>query len=148
MRYRKLRIAWSVAWGVVAVLLIVLWVRSYSRAEGLTYITSKLSRFGCNSEKGAMFFVYTSTMFQGTAGLTYYRRLPNQEIHGLPWWQSWSDPSESGIMFSLPYWLLSPATIILAALSWLRWSRRFSLRTLLIATTVVAVVLGLIVWLR
>ena len=29
MRFRKLRIAWSVAWGVVAVLLIVLWVRSY-----------------------------------------------------------------------------------------------------------------------
>ena len=26
---RKLRIAWSVAWGVVAVLLCVLWVRSY-----------------------------------------------------------------------------------------------------------------------
>jgi hypothetical protein len=29
MKYRKLRIAWSVAWGVVAVLLVVLWVRSY-----------------------------------------------------------------------------------------------------------------------
>ena len=29
MRFRKLRIAWSVAWGVWRVLLIVLWVRSY-----------------------------------------------------------------------------------------------------------------------
>ena len=29
MRFRKLRIAWSVAWGVLAVLLCVLWVRSY-----------------------------------------------------------------------------------------------------------------------
>src|SRR5262245_7567786 len=29
MKYRKLRIAWSVAWGVIAVLLCVLWVRSY-----------------------------------------------------------------------------------------------------------------------
>ena len=27
-RFRKLRIAWSVGWGVLAVLLIVLWVRS------------------------------------------------------------------------------------------------------------------------
>jgi hypothetical protein len=35
-----------------------------------------------------------------------------------------------------------------AALPWTRWSRRFTLRTLLIATTLVAVVLGLIVWLR
>ena len=29
MRYRKLRIAWSVACGVLAILLCVLWVRSY-----------------------------------------------------------------------------------------------------------------------
>ena len=29
MRYRKLRIAWSVAWGLLAVILIALWVRSY-----------------------------------------------------------------------------------------------------------------------
>src|SRR5690348_17214413 len=29
MKHRKLRIAWSVAWGVVAVLMVPLWVRSY-----------------------------------------------------------------------------------------------------------------------
>src|SRR4051812_39587288 len=29
MRFRKLRIAWSVFWGLAAALLIVLWVRSY-----------------------------------------------------------------------------------------------------------------------
>ena len=29
MRFRKLRIAWSVGWGIACVLLIVLWVRSY-----------------------------------------------------------------------------------------------------------------------
>src|SRR5207253_9360580 len=33
MRFRKLRIVWSVVWGVVAVLLIVLWVRSYQVAD-------------------------------------------------------------------------------------------------------------------
>src|SRR4051812_46463488 len=30
MRYRKLRIAWSVVWGIACVLLIALWVRSFS----------------------------------------------------------------------------------------------------------------------
>src|SRR5262245_48974732 len=35
MKYRKLRIAWSVAWGVIAVVLCVLWVRSYWRADAL-----------------------------------------------------------------------------------------------------------------
>jgi hypothetical protein len=33
MRLRKLRIAWSVVWGAIAVLLIVLWLRSYYRTE-------------------------------------------------------------------------------------------------------------------
>jgi hypothetical protein len=33
MRFRKLRIAWSVGWGIACVLLIVLWVRSYSWSE-------------------------------------------------------------------------------------------------------------------
>ena len=33
MRFRKLRIAWSVVCGVACVLLIVLWVRSYSQTD-------------------------------------------------------------------------------------------------------------------
>ena len=35
MKYRKLRIAWSVVWGIAAVLLIVLWVRSYWLADSI-----------------------------------------------------------------------------------------------------------------
>ena len=35
MRFRKLRIAWLVAWGVACVLLVVLWVRSYWREEDI-----------------------------------------------------------------------------------------------------------------
>src|SRR5215213_3399771 len=42
------------------------------------------------------------------------------------------------------YWFLISAAICVGIAPWLRW--RFSLRTLLIATTLVAVVLGLIVW--
>src|SRR4051795_652243 len=37
MRFRKLRIAWSVFWGVACVLLIVLWVRSYSWNEEFAF---------------------------------------------------------------------------------------------------------------
>ena len=45
MKYRKLRIAWSVAWGIVAVLLCVLWVRSYSHGEGLLMPLNNGTRF-------------------------------------------------------------------------------------------------------
>jgi hypothetical protein len=44
-----------------------------------------------------------------------------------------------------PHWFAMLTALAIAATPWLRW--RFSLRTLLIATTLVAVVLGLIVWL-
>jgi hypothetical protein len=33
LRYRKLRIVWSVGWGIACVLLIALWVRSYWRMD-------------------------------------------------------------------------------------------------------------------
>ena len=44
MRYRKLRIAWSVAWGVVAALLCVLWVRSYGHLDRVDLPTGRLGR--------------------------------------------------------------------------------------------------------
>jgi hypothetical protein len=43
-----------------------------------------------------------------------------------------------------PHWIVVIVSGAVAIMPWLRW--RFSLRTLLIATTVVAVVLGLIVY--
>jgi hypothetical protein len=43
----------------------------------------------------------------------------------------------------LPFWSVVLLASILAGISWLRW--RFTLRTLLIATTLVAILLGLAV---
>ncbi len=47
--------------------------------------------------------------------------------------------------FYLPLWFVALPAALLASIAWL--PNRFSLRTLLIATTLVAVVLGLFVWL-
>jgi hypothetical protein len=44
----------------------------------------------------------------------------------------------------VPLWLPVLVTASLATVPWIHWSRRFTLRTLLIATTLVAVVLGII----
>jgi len=47
MRFRKLRIAWSVAWSVIVVPLCVLWVRSYwlidNAAASSSYILSSMN---------------------------------------------------------------------------------------------------------
>jgi hypothetical protein len=44
-----------------------------------------------------------------------------------------------------PYWFLVPVIWMLAAAPWVRWSKRFSMRAMLIATTLVAIVLGIYV---
>jgi hypothetical protein len=44
----------------------------------------------------------------------------------------------------LPYWFLASATVVAAIAVWMPW--RFRLRTLIIAMTLVAVLLGLAVW--
>jgi hypothetical protein len=47
----------------------------------------------------------------------------------------------------IPFWLPVFLTGVFAATPWVKWSRRYSLRTLLIATTLVAVGLGMVVYL-
>jgi hypothetical protein len=46
----------------------------------------------------------------------------------------------------VPYWFIVLVTAAFSVAPWIQWSKRFSLRTLLIAMTLVAVVLGLVVW--
>jgi len=94
MRFRKLRIAWSVVWGLACVSLIVLWVRSYGRED---------------LRIDSQFWVADLTTVAG------------RKLH----------------------WLV---TIFCAILVGVIWPGRFSLRALLIATTLLAAVLGLIVW--
>src|SRR6187549_3492704 len=56
MKYRKLRITWSVAWGVVAVLLCVLWVRSYTTWDRCYWPGSNLG-VQLNSDAGHIVLV-------------------------------------------------------------------------------------------
>ena len=148
MRFRKLRIAWSVIWGVAAVLLIVLWMRSYwivekvvcKAGESLLYVGSQPGVFGFSilSEAAVepwIVFKQPSDEWRETGGDLWLQR-------------SWGGFYIDDETIMAPYWIwcLVPATLAVAP--WLKWSNHFSLRTLLIATTLVAVVLGLIVWLR
>ncbi len=143
MRYRKLRIAWSVGCGIACVLLILLWVRSYWCEEAVlgvreSYRWAIESRYGvlqCYVAKGG------NTLRQSW---NYYSI--SDEKHGnafrptsFRWYYDPADVSD----LSVPHWLPAIVFYALAALPWLQW--RFTTRTLLIATTLVAVVLGLVV---
>ena len=47
----------------------------------------------------------------------------------------------------VPDWFLIGVAVALSAVPWLRWSKQFSIRTLLIAMTLIAVMLGAVVYL-
>src|SRR3954451_14772994 len=152
MKFRKLRIAWSVFWGVACVPLIVLWARSYTVVDFFEACRFG-RRFYCMSSTG-----FIAIRFERTwADLIYWSWSggtgPANESysHLLPIFTK-----NSTAVFSLyiPFWIVEAVIVLLAAASWLPWDsliprwhvRRFTLRTLLIATTLVAVVLGLVVW--
>ena len=117
MKYRYLRIAFSAFCGLVAVLLVCLWVRSYWRLDSIDSISATGQYSGLVSHHGRIKFV------KGYNGTNAFREF----------------------IFAVPHWLVSLVLFLVALAPWLS-VRRFSLRTLLIATTFIAVVLGLVVW--
>ncbi len=124
MKYRKLRIAFSATCLIACVLLVVLWVQNYSSASRIPQRLGTGPAFELRSFRGSIDILRWPAFMPGA-----WRRTPS-------------------IRLQIPNPVVA-MTLAAAAMSpWIPWSRRFSLRTLLIATTLVAVVLGLIVWLR
>jgi hypothetical protein len=146
MRFRKLRIAWSVWWGVVCLLLCVLWVRSYWQVALIL----------CKFHNGALIVVLSQPGVIGLA-IAHEETVEPWTIFKAPtaaWLKSGGakqlERTRGGFLarneaILTPYWFWFLITAALAGTPWLRL--RFSLRTLLIATTLVAVGLGLIVYL-
>lgn len=99
-------------------------------------------------------------------GHRYFKVFSNRgaiRLHTASWNGSWSMPvlederavlgfgilkEPTSLYIRIPDWFLVSLFAFIAAAPWFHWSKRFSLRTLLIAMTLVAVALGLIVALR
>jgi hypothetical protein len=150
MRFFNLRIAWSVAWGVVAVLLCVLWVRSYWHCDILNTSVPELPRCLLASVNGELRIEIKKSaepepefrFHRSSAGaisdpdrfvpkhFTGFR-LPVSQLRPIP---------------IVPHWFAASVAGVIAITGVGRTRFQFSLRALLIATTLVAVVLVLMVW--
>jgi hypothetical protein len=147
MKYRKLRIAWSVAWGAVAVMLCMLWILSHwwdVFAETPTVAVLIASRHGqfsfeCDFERVSEDGILSWDVYREKIDNDYERIDLEPEIIFLP--------KRNILCVEGFHWQLVIAAIAIGSVVWLPL-RRFSVRTLLIATTLVAVVLGLIMWMR
>jgi hypothetical protein len=147
MRFRKLGIAWSAVWGLAAVLLIVLWLRSYSWVEVI-----KIPLTASHSlETGTMPGLIGGSWRNVSSEWVLIQR-PVEEwrlLHKIPASPLWGGISrtQSTAAVYIPYWPLVLIAIMSAGVPWRNTiGLRFSLRTLLIATTLVALILGLIVY--
>jgi hypothetical protein len=145
MKYRKLRIAWSVIWGVAAVLLCVLWVRSYWWSD--QYHLQAGRWFGGSTNRGrfVLHWFDVSSRNNWETGYHCYSTILvdwKKEDRAAPPFYCVFLMASGGYSLIGPMFLLAAITAFLAAAPWFRW--RFSLRTLLIVTTLVAVVLGVI----
>jgi hypothetical protein len=151
MRFRKLRIAWSAFWGLAAVLLVVLWVRSYWRRDascygGLPYANSaRILESNC----GKLHLSNMSSTFPADTGRWLFTSkswpkrptVSRYSFAGI----GYTPPPYPGV--TIPDWILASLIAATSIGTWIRQLKcQFSLRTLLIATTLVAMMLGLAVW--
>jgi hypothetical protein len=152
---RYLRIAFSATCLIACVLLIVLWVRSYSSEDYLYWNIVGHRTVLVGSTHGRL-VAYTA-LFESKPGARF-RLLDKVGIALATRWTEverlLSCDSYSPILAAnyralvVSHWIMVLVTGTLAAMLGLRrpYRLRFSLRTLLIAMTLVAVVLGLAVW--
>lgn len=170
---RFLRIAFTAICGFACVLLVCLWVRSYWRFEQLIHRTSASDYFAVTTHRGQLAVGYSNESMLAkvfprdwighgfpetdrslTKGSPFAVFPTSTKIFGKP------DPivqlprfhspfvmprsGSSSAELVVPYWLLVFFASAIAVSPWLRW--RFSLRSLLIVTTLIAALLGLSAW--
>ena len=142
---RYLRILWTVFCGLACVLLVVLWVRSYWRGDVVHCPTAP--PLLVNSVRG-VFQVNVIPNDIGTGwgpgwGWTSFSPdLMATKQGNKPNWEWHSDRYTTVVSF--PVWAVVLPIAFAAVPLWFQ-PRRFGLRTLLIATTLIAVVLGMII---
>jgi hypothetical protein len=135
MRFRKLRIAWTVGWGLMVVLLIAIWLRSYWFVD-VIYVARSHSVAWM---QGLIFF-----------DSEIYHNAPAPPVHHFGpvatrfIWNHHGVGVLSIYGHFIQIWLLAPFVIVVAVMPWVR--QRFRLRTLLIVMTLLACLLGLGRW--
>ena len=135
---RLLRFGWSVGWAIVCLLLIALCVRSY---WGISYQVLWHGQY-VTAERGQLHIdkvFWVAPVLRAESAKLWPYLFDRGEYRG-------NLVNTIGDGTVLPLWLVLLPLTALAIAPWIRW--RFSLRTLLIVVTLVAVVLGVIVCVR
>jgi hypothetical protein len=130
---KALRIAVSTLSLAACVLVAGLWLRSYTVMD----VWNSIGPHTVTTSNGT---ILIDEGFERTDGIATYQVDASSSFGTWP-----RDIKPAGTGWSIRYWQLGCFALALGIVPWLPWSRRFGLRTLLIATTLVAVGLGIII---
>ena len=147
---RWLRITWTAFWALAAALVIVLWVRSYWRWDAITLPVVNNCGISLKSFEGRIVIKKTTISDArfwpvGFESLNFdnHQVVLAEKYHV----QSYAGPlvAKNAVVATLSQLPLVLTAAVFAVAPWIGWPNRFSLRTLLIATTLIAVALGTII---
>ena len=142
---RSLRIAFSVVFGVLCVLMIACWVRSYWWMDSVTLRLSRSEYVQVHTGDGRMCIWFehkpTKTWFYLSSDPVTIHTPPDAD-NRIPWFDVHSWPTFTRVYTA--HWFLMVLAGSFAVIPWC--PSRFSLRGLLIAMTAIAVIVGAIVW--
>lgn len=130
---KLLKVGFSGAWGLVSVLLVVLWWRSYFGV----YAVSCGPDYTASSYQGKLYWGGTYFVVDGTPPTQFLVQHPKLRIFVvqsstlLPW-----------ANLDMPIWIATCAAAAASFIPWLSW--RFSLRAFLLFVTILALLLGIV----
>ncbi len=145
---RRLRIAVSVFFAMLPVLVCVLWVRSYWRSDQVDFPITGHHGVSITSVRGQM----SCWRWNGGGRIQFWSQTTEEWLGHPPVVNEYFDfPPHQGLRINggtlwIPHAFVVFLFAVLAILPCFQLSYRFSLRTLLIATAIVAILLGLAVW--
>jgi len=144
-RFRRLRIAVSVFFGVLTLVLCVLWVRSYWRYESAHWPCRGPQISSVTSYRGSWCISKALPSPDWADSVPTKVEVWSKRIEHVP--PRLSDPpqfdsrsDQYGWWLRFPHWFPVAAVVVFAAVPWIPMSRR----TMFIATTLFAIVLGLV----
>jgi hypothetical protein len=143
MSRRKLRIVWSAAWCIAGLLLAALWVRSMTACDVISK-SSGTSRFvALASHRGTLYFLSPNTEIYLEPDRPKTQGWHVEQFDDGRWTEIWAAIFKAHSYAIMPHGFAAAAALTGALLAWLPW--RYSLRTMLIAMTLVALALGALV---
>jgi hypothetical protein len=142
-----LRVAFSAACGIVAVLLIMLWVRSHNTLESWQGRVGGRAAHIQTARGRVILFALPRLHDRGYFRVPFKNFGPTTELERAI---TGSEKSCKVLgkmvpVFILPYWSIVVPIVLGATLLLVPWPARFSLRSLLIAVTLIGLLLGLII---